>query len=181
MEIEIKKGDILLVHSHGIMGRIIQFGMNLEKWLRLDLKIHKVYNHAAIASADGVLAEALAKGITIHGVKTAYGKAKNKELVVYRPNWTEEELFMLPIVVNQYHRVNYQFLNFIQYAVKIFTGVWLGRTHKKAENRLYCTEFVSLVVHKLRFSLFKKYWRSSPNDIYEWCETDCKKIATYQL
>lgn len=178
---EIKKGDILLVHSYGIMGRIIQFGMNLEKWLRFDFKWHKIYNHAAIAIQDGVISEALAKGITPHTFEKAYGSSKNKELVIYRPDWTEEELWNLPIIALEYDKVNYQFLNFIQYIPKIFLGVWLGRTHKKSQNKLYCTEYVGLVVHRLRNYLFKRYWRTSPNDIGEWCVKECKKITEYKL
>lgn len=178
---EIKKGDILLVHSHGILGRIIQFGMNLERWLRLDIKKHKVYNHAAIATHDGVIAEALAIGITIRGFEKAYGKRKKVDLLVYRPNWTEDELFWIPVIANQYHRVNYQFLNFIQYAIKIFTGIWFGKTHKQAQDKLYCTEFVSLVVHKIKPEMFKKYWRSSPNDVYKWCRLNCELVAEYKL
>jgi len=63
----VKKGDIILIHSHNLTARIIQFGMNLERWRKLDFTPFwsKVYNHAAICIEDGIIAEALSKGITI--------------------------------------------------------------------------------------------------------------------
>lgn len=181
---EIKKGDILLVHSHNIMGRIIQFGMNLEKWRQLSFKPFwkEIYNHAAICVEDGYIAEALAEGIVIHSFDSAYGKKKNRKLLIYRPNWTKEELDILYPTAIQYTGVKYQFINFIQYIPKILFGVWLGKTHVSAEDRLYCTEYVALVMNKITHGkLFKKYWRTSPSGVQNWCSKNCKLVYEIQL
>lgn len=178
---EIKKGDVLLIHSTNITGRLIHLGMNIDRWRRFKFKPlwKKIYNHAAIAVEDNVLAEAIDEGVVLRSYNDAYGpgtKHKVKHILVYRPNWIKDELDIVHCSANQYRGVKYQFTNFIQYVPKVFFGIWLGKTHVSAEDRLYCSEYVALVMNKISHNrLFKKYWKTSPADIHEWCE----KHATY--
>lgn len=181
---EILKGDILLVHSKNITGKVIQFGMNVEQWRLLNFMPlwKKIYNHAAICIEDGIIAEALKEGIVIHNFDEVYKNKKGKELCIYRPKWKKEELELLKPISESYKGVNYQFVNFIQYIPKILLGIWLGRKEKNSENKLYCTEFVSLVIHRITHGkYFKKYWKSSPTDVKIWCDNNTKYIKTYIL
>lgn len=182
--LEIKKGDILLVHSKNITGRLIQFGMNVEKWRELDFKPAWKYinNHAAICIEDNIIAEALSNGITVQSFESAYGSLKGKILTVYRPKWEDSELSEIKKVAVSYNGVKYQFINFLQYVPKIFFGVWVGKTNKSSEDALYCTEYVSLVINKItKGKLFKKYWKSSPNDVQKWCEKNAELVKIYNL
>lgn len=176
----IKKGDIILVHSHKFLGRLIQLGMNIERWRWFSFKPFwkRVYNHAAICIEDGIIAEALAGGITVLPFEEAYPDFKTREVAIYRPKLTKKQLEMLPNIAKQYEGVHYQFINFLQYIPKIFFGLWLGKTYKSAEDKLYCTEYVSLVLNKTtNGKLFPKYWRSSPSGVQSWCEKNCKLIT----
>lgn len=180
----IKKGDIILVHSYNFLGKLIQFGMNLERWRKLDFTPFwsKIYNHAAICIEDGIIAEALAEGITIDLWEYTYGKSQDKDVVIYRPDLTKIELMTLRYEASKYSGVRYQFINFLQYIPKILFGIWLGATHKRSEDELYCTEYVALVLNKVsKGVLFPKYWETSPNDIHTWCEKNARKIGEFTL
>jgi hypothetical protein len=181
----IKKGDILLIHSKNFIGRLIQFGMNVERWRWLSFKPFwkKVCNHAAICIDefpginDVLIAEAMGNGIIIHLFNPSYGKSKNIEITIYRPPLSKNELTRIYNEAIKYKGVKYQFINFLQYIPKILFGIWLGRTHVEAEDKLYCTEYVALVLNKITCGrLFKKYWRTSPAGLQSWCEKNCKKI-----
>jgi hypothetical protein len=179
MIMELKKGDIVLIRSRTILARIIQLGMNIEKWRWLSYKPFwkKVCNHAAICTEDGIIAEATAKGVVIHSFKKAYGNIENANIKIYRPPLTDYQKRKLKSYAFQYHGTKYQFVNFIQYIPKILFGVWLGRTHVKAENKLYCTGFLALILNKITDNrLLKKYWRTSPAGVQSWCESNCQKI-----
>ena len=184
--IEIKKGDIILVHSKDFIGRLIQFGMNVERWRWFSFKPFwkKVCNHAAICIDeypginDILIAEAMNNGVIIHLFNQSYGKAEDIEITIYRPPLSKQELSRLYIEATKYKGVKYQFENFLQYIPKILFGVWLGRTHVDAEEKLYCTEYVALVLNKITLGrLFKKYWRTSPVGLQSWCESNCEKIG----
>jgi hypothetical protein len=183
---DIKKGDIILIRARTFVARIIQFGMNVERWRWLNLNPFwkRVADHAAICIddfktlSDAVIAEATAKGIAVHLFSSAYGNTKNMVITVYRPKLSWDELGRLYHVATSYKGVKYQFINFIQYVPKILFGIWLGRTHIKAEEKLYCTEYVALVLNKITFGrLFEKYWRTSPAGLQSWCEKNCEKIG----
>jgi len=176
----IKKGDIILVHSRNFISRIIQFGMNVERWRWLSFKPFwkHVCNHAAICIDTGIIAEALSSGVTIHSFDRAYRNITNADITVYRPPLSESQLNFIYQKAVKYRGVRYQFENFIQYIPKILLGIWLGRTYINAEDKLYCTEYVALVLNRITFGeLFPKYWRTSPSGVQSWCEKVCAKIA----
>lgn len=180
----IKKGDIILVHSHNWTAKLIQFGMNVERWLHLDFSPAwgKIFNHAAICIADGVIAEALSTGITVDLFEQAYKKGCNKEILIFRPNWTKQQLTKLHYAATKYEGVKYQFVNFVQFIPKILVGLWFGDTHKKAKDSIYCTEYIGIIANEItNGELFPEYWKTSPNDIYKWCMSDTRKVGHYTL
>lgn len=180
----IKKGDIILVHSHNFTAKLIQFGMNVERWLHLDFSPFwgKIYNHAAICISDGLISEALSSGITINLFEDAYPKGCNKEILIFRPDWTKEELGKIYYCATKYEGVRYQFWNFVQYIPKILFGIWLGKTHKAAKDTIYCTEYDAIVANDVTNGrLFPKYWKTSPNDIYKWCVKNTRKVYHLNL
>ena len=70
---QLKEGDILLIHSRTFIARIIQLGMNIERWRWFSFKPFwkKVANHAAICISggyDGLTAKAslVAKGFSVY-------------------------------------------------------------------------------------------------------------------
>lgn len=181
---KVKQGDIVLVHSKTLLGRIIQFGMNVERWRWFSFHPFwkKVCNHAAICYEDGFIAEALACGITTHSIDEAYGNFKNGTIWIYRPKWNKLEKDRIKVHALRYRKVYYQFINFLQYIPKILFGMWLGKTGKAAEDRLYCTEYVALVINKATLGkLFKKYWRTSPSGVQSWCEKNAELVGEYEF
>lgn len=180
----LKKGDFILVHSHNFSAKIIQFGMNVERWLHLDFSPFwdKIYNHAALCITDKVISEALPEGITIDLLEQAYKKGDNKELIVFRPHWTPVELQKLYTAATKYKGVEYQFLNFLQFIPKILFNVWLGKTHKSSKDKLYCTEYLGAVANDISGGkYFPKYWKTSPNDVYKWCLENATLIGHIKL
>jgi hypothetical protein len=124
-----------------------------------------------------VIAEATAEGIIINSFEEAYSNSDNINVSVYRYPFNPVELIRIKKYAESYKGVGYQFINFLQYIPKILFGIWLGRTKVKADDKLYCTEFVALVLNKSTYGrLFKKYWRTSPSGIQSWCEREAEKI-----
>lgn len=121
----LKKGDFILVHSHNFSAKIIQFGMNVERWLHLDFSPFwaKIYNHAALCVTNEVIAEALSTGITLDLFERAYPKGCNKEILIFRPNWTDKQLKRLYTEATKYKGVKYQFVNFLQFIPKILFNI----------------------------------------------------------
>lgn len=180
----LQRGDIILTHSHNFTARVIQLGMNIERWLKLDFSPFwkKIYNHAAICLGDELIAEALPKGITIRTFSEAYLNSKDHDYIVYRIFLSNKESNLLCFIATRYKGVRYQFMNFLQFIPKIFFGVWLGKTHKKADDLLYCTEYVALVLNGATDNkLFKEYWKTDPNEVQNWCESNATKICEYNF
>lgn len=158
-------GDIYLVKGTSWLARAIQF------WMRVYLKrtgttTDFIPNHAAtVIDVWGVamVAEANAKGVEARYTADEYIK-KNK-IVVMRVNqevdadWSKyaSQYFAIP------HR--YDVLNFIYQMLMILTGKWYGPTGHKAERRIYCSEYVAILLDKC-YDLYDTTYDKNPIDIY---------------
>lgn len=182
---KIGAGEIFLDHAHNVTGRVIQFGMNLERWRKLQFRPFwkKVYNHAGIGIGGNELSEALGGGITNQDINVAYRDDKNKEFLIYKiPGTTAQHLKEIKKISKEYNGVKYQFINFLQYVPKILFGVWLGKKEKGSEDRLYCTEYVGMILWKVYgIEQFKDYWVTSPSEVQNWCKENCILVNEYKI
>lgn len=174
----INEGDIILVHSKGITGRLIQVGMQLIRFTTLKTlyKIIKgkepiwkfLYNHGEMGRRGNRVQGAIAKGVKTRKSKEAFKDMKlastieeakknftKKIITIYSYDWTIEQLNTHGIISSQIEDTKYQFDNFLLYLIYILTLrlVWLGRQSNKADNNIYCTEANSM----------KMFYMTSPN------------------
>lgn len=180
--IKVKKGDIVLVHSNGILAKAIHLGMRLKYWFSLDFNDRKIQNHGAIGVGRNAILEAIGRGVVLHNVNKAYKDKKNTIISVYSFNWDEEALEILDTMKDKLKGKKYQYSNFLTWAVNIFTfgKVWLGKKEADSMERQYCHETVGTCVYFMtqnpKYPLeyaaqkfFKKFWKTSPNKTEKFC------------
>ena len=158
-------GDIYLVRSSSLLARAIQFWMKV--YVNRNRKVTDfIPNHAAtVIDIWGVkmVAEANAKGIEAKYTAEEYIK-KNK-IAVMRINeevaedWSKyaSQYFIIP------HR--YDIFNFVYQMIMILTGKWVGPKGHKAERRIYCSEYVAILLDKC-YDLYDTTYDKNPIDIY---------------
>ncbi len=176
---EVKPGQIVLIRSYNFSARLIHIGMFIRYLLRFR-KPQRVYNHAAIGLSGNKISEALAHGIEYRDINCYQNK--RCEILIYEFPFSVQQLYIIDKDTKLYEGVKYQFINFIQFIPEIFLGIWLGRKKLKADDQLYCTEYVGLLINRATYQEhFKKHWRVSPIQLKDWCEKYCKKVAEYKV
>lgn len=163
---EVQAGDIVLHKNKSFLARAIRFFMDKYR-KRLNLPEMELFNHVSvIVELWGTLwvAEAAEKGIQIVPLSDLY----NQYIKVKRFNnpLTQEEKESVSKYAVKYalnpHR--YDFFNFIFQAIMIARGKWSGPKGKKAEKRIYCSEFAAMCMKYIRNS-FKNTYDKNPLDI----------------
>ena len=167
-------GDMLLVHG----GKsIVALGITefMREYCRINgYKYEQLYHHAALVVWDrGQLriAEAVGRGWQVRPPLEAYSLEEFHERVdVFRPSidWSSQEVIRLSDLAIDYSEkiTRYDYANFLFQMYWIRHGVWLGPKGAKAEGRLYCSEGVATIFHKLRADLCDEPWRYNPMDLY---------------
>lgn len=158
-------GDIYLVKGTSWLARAIQFWMKVYI-NRNGLITDFIPNHVAtVIDVWGVamVAEANAKGIEVRYTAGEYIK-KNKLVVMtinqdVDPDWSKyaSQYFTIP------HR--YDVLNFIYQMIMILTGKWVGPKGHKAERRIYCSEYIAILLDKC-YDIYNTTYDKNPIDIY---------------
>jgi hypothetical protein len=173
-------GDVMLVRGTAFLSKGIQFFMNIYR-KALHQPKYVVYNHAAIVVdvwGKKVVAEAGARGIQAIYTAEDY-MAQNKKILVkrYKTALTEEEQKLLSQYACSfmYHPTRYDFLNFLYQIALVMTGKWYGPRRAKATKRLYCSEYVAVVMDGVRATFHAQTWDKNPVDI-ALCE-DLEDVA----
>ena len=159
---------IVFVRSKGILARAINLGMSLFQVLRLKQYPEKNFNHTAFL-VNGWVTEALGRGITTRSIKEVYG-GKNKELKVFKVSDKREGLINLRNYVQKESDKKYDFINFWNHAVRIFTGKWNGKTKDDAKGRLYCIEFCANGLNEIYGNFIDEAWKINPYEMLQICD-----------
>ena len=178
---EIKVGDVILVKGGSWLARQIQNWMNIYR-LKKGLPKRKLYNHAAVVVnlwGEKYIAEATEKGVTVIPNALDYVLFKDTLVLTWIDplNQKEQDLFSKTAIKYALEPHRYDFLNFFYQIKYILTGKWSGPIGKKAEKRLYCTEFAAVCMDKVRGSFEGQTWNKNPLDL-ELCEE--LKVSDFQ-
>lgn len=198
MNIQIERGDIILVHSKGFLPRGIQLFMNITRWTQGKFKPFydtNITNHVGMGYGDNMIIEAVKEGVVPEEINKAYEGHKGTVISVYRYPWTKVQLKSLDNTFGKLKGKPYQFTNFLSYIVNIFTFglIWLdgGKSVTDAE---YCSEVVGTAIYKATdnriaktdfnaatHKYFEKYWRTSPYKIELWCKKYCTLVSVHTI
>jgi hypothetical protein len=159
-------GDILIVRGNSWLSRAIRYFMGIYIKSR-NIKVDFVSNHCAtIIDMWGVLMviEANAAGIearyTIDDYLLKY-KFKVKRVIGKEvPSTYSREAGRYLAIPHKY-----DFLNFIYHIVMVYTGHWIGPKGYKATHRLYCSEYIALLLDKNYGIDPGKSYRINPVDV----------------
>jgi len=159
-------GDVILVKGSSWLARAIQYFMKKYRRSRNLPNVDVITNHAAlIVELWGVLVvvEAGAHGVAVK--YSIYEYLQKHRVKIKRINKSIHPQFSK--IASSYfvspHR--YDFLNFIHQIVLIITGYWIGPKKYKATNRLYCSEYVALVLDECYGIYNNQTWDKNPLDI----------------
>lgn len=204
----VNRGEIVIVHSNNVSALLIQFGMNLMRWMnpmtwyRLVKGVSKhkiwrtIFNHDGMGRDTDMVQEAVSKGTVTHNLDAAYSGRNNITIRVYRYEWSEEQLDAMEKIAVRMEGKKYQFDNFIQWAVYILTfgTVWFGKSGSKALNKIYCSELNAMKMYYATapnlsrndtddeiHQMFMRYWRVNPKQVQDFCEKYCKLVNEYKF
>jgi len=135
---------LVYMRSSNFVARCIQFFMRLYA-LRFNRIWRKPVNHADIVW-KGIAWGTTAKGFLPRGQQEAFRKAKVLYVFALPRNVDDKKIFD---VLHKYQYRRYDYKNFWDFTVKLFTGRWKGKTGEAAERALYCIEAVHMVMDEL--------------------------------
>jgi len=78
--------------------------------------------------------------------------------------------------VQKESKKKYDFINFWNHAVRIFTGKWNGKTKDAAKGRYYCIEFCATGMNKLIDGFVDDPWMINPYEFLKICEDELEEI-----
>lgn len=197
-KLTINKGEVMIVHGNTILPILIQFFMNLNRWLRLEFKpfYKEVANHTGIGVDTDIVFEAVAKGNKPLDINSHYYSKKGYVIKVYSFDFNQIQLDHLKAYYELYKDIPYQYTNFFVWIVNILTlgFVWIGRTGTDAAKEMYCSETTSTLLyymttpdlailssHKKMHQKLRRFWRVSPYDIQKICEQYGTLKSTYVI
>jgi hypothetical protein len=163
---QIKAGDVLHCSSSGWLGRKIQ------KFTKSEI------NHTAFAIdiwGELFIIDSQKDGTNPRKFDD-WQKKYNYSYIIHRNINPEFDVkYYSKRAMSKSGKTPYDFFAlFIHQPVFIWTGIWLGRNRKKAEKRMYCSEFVAWVL-KIR-----KWWTYNPKDVYEELSKDLEWVEIEQ-
>lgn len=158
---------VIMVRSYSILSKIIRFGMRTEMFMKGEKFID--FNHADLF-IDGMVSGAIAEGVANRTVNTAYlNDGKKRDLYLFKVKLTKPKKEILRDFCLDSDNKKYEFLNFVWHALEILKHKWFGRRGKKAENRVYCIEYVAMGLNTIFPGLVETPWMANPNDLYKIC------------
>jgi len=152
---DLKMGDVLHCTSHGWLGRIIQ-------------KLTKSrINHTALVIevwGEIFIIDAQKDGTNLRSLDN-WNKMFSYKYKIHRPKKFNEDLRNR--AVSKIGATPYDFVSLILWQpIYILTGIWKGHTRSHAEDRMYCSEYVSWVYN------LPNWWELSPNAVFETLSKD---------
>jgi len=155
---------LVYMRSSNFTARCIQFFMRLYA-LRFNRIWRKPVNHTDILYNDEVWGTT-AKGFLPRTQEEAWHKAKQLIFFKLETDKNDEEILE---ILNRYKYRPYDFKNFWDFIVKLFTSKWPGKTGKDAEARLYCIEAVHMVMDELGIEpSLENAWDNDPEESLTW-------------
>lgn len=154
---------IAYVRSRNFVARMIQFFMRLYA-LRFNRTWRKPVNHADIVY-KGVAWGTTACGFLPRSKREAWD---NATVWIYKLHtvYNAEEILA---VLHRYQYRPYDFMNFWDFIVKLFTGEWRGRRGFDAEARLFCIEAVHMIIDELGVEpSLVNAWDNDPEESRQW-------------
>lgn len=134
------------------------------------LKPRILYNHAAMVVNvwdQLYVAESAEKGVQLIQNAHNYVNTHKTKLLGWKKELTAIEQRKVSKLAASYafipHR--YDFLNFPFQMWFILTGKWKGPKGEKSRKRVYCTEFVAVLMDDTRGSFNGKTWSVNPLDL----------------
>lgn len=165
---------IVFVRSKGFLAKIIHFGMSLFQVLRLKKYPDKVFNHTDFL-IDGWVSGAVGRGVTTESIAERYGNGQELRLFKIEPG--AGDISKLRNFIQEESPKKYQFDNFYNHAVKIFTGNWKGRTGDSAKDRYYCVEFCATGLNLMYEGMVEKPWEINPYELLQICTLKLEELS----
>lgn len=152
--------SVTIIRTHNFSAKMIHVGMWIYAVLR-GKKITKSFNHSEVRFGR------LTSGAIGSGVRTRTWSSylnnflgKSIEWIDYRLVLSDEEWKAAYAYLERVEGTKYEYSNFWNHAIHIFTGKWKGRTTDK---KLYCYE------HVIRFlNATGKYYLDPVTNPYEF-------------
>ena len=171
--VDLKVGDIILVHGGSFLARGIQFFMNIYR-KRLGLPKRKLYNHVAVVVdlyGELYVAEAHAKGVQVLPNAVQYVESQDCLVLTWAKPLTKSEQSLFSREAVKYALIphRYDVLNFFFQMKYILTGMWRCPVGSKSVKLIYCSELGAIVMDKVRGSFNGQTWDKNPLDI-ELCD-----------
>ena len=168
---------LVYMHSSNFIARCIQLFMRLYA-MRFNRVWRKPVNHADIVW-KGIAWGTSAKGFLPRGQKEAFRKAKVLHVFALPRNVDDQKIFD---VLHKYQYRRYDFRNFWDFIVKLFTGHWKGKTGDDAESALYCIEAVHMVMDELGVTpTLADPWDNDPEESRQWAIDNLEFVEKIEI
>lgn len=126
-------------------------------------KVAGVFNNHGSFLIDGYIYESDINGVVKVPIREW---AKNQTITVYDCN----EYYAERVAKNIVGKHRYDFMSlFIYQPIYLATGWYVGREKRKAENRMYCFEYLSYCLGQ------HKWYKVTPKEFNEYCDRNFKK------
>jgi hypothetical protein len=170
---------VIMVRSYGVIAKIIRFGMKVKMFLKGESG--DTVNHADVL-VDGMVSGSIAEGVTNRTVNTAYlNDGAKRELYVFKVRTNRYRKQDLHDFCLDCDNKKYEYLNFLWHAIYILKHKWFGKRGKKAENRVYCVEYVAMGLNKLFPGMIAEPWRIDPDDLFNICKKNFQLIEVINI
>lgn len=168
-----RKTYLVYVRGTKFISRGIQFFMRLYA-IRFKRDWRKPVNHADIVHA-GHIWGSQAEGFVSRPLYD--GWKKTSMLIAYELE-PSMDVDQISDVLRTYRYRRYDFKNFIDFIVKLFTGRWSGHTKNHADKALYCIESVHRVMEDIGVEpVLEGAWDNDPEESREWAKNNLKLFA----
>lgn len=150
--------SVTIIRTHNFTAKLIHVGMWVYAALR-GKKITKSYNHSEVRFGN-MTSGAIAKGVSTREWQGYVDSIKRIKWIDYPLTLTTSQWKKGYEYLQKAEGTKYEYSNFWNHAIHIFTGKWKGRTTDK---KLYCYE------HVIRFlNATGKYYLDPVTNPYEF-------------
>ncbi len=166
-------GDIILIRHKGLIPRIIRFFMDKYR-KKLHLPKMTLYNHSmtvVFKEEKKLIADSSKDGVGIKDTLDRYINNPNcLHLSWKKPLSNNEKLTWSKIAVGfDNANIKYDLRNFLDNIIFISLGIWIGKKGDQSVVRQYCSEFVAILMDKVRGTWKGETWNKNFIDI-QICE-----------
>lgn len=166
-------GDIILIRHKGLLPRIIRFFMDKYR-KKLHLPKMRLYNHSmtiVYKDENKLIADSSKDGVGIHDTLDRYINNSNCHHLTWKKPLSNEEKRSWSKIAIGFDNANIQYdlRNFLDNIIFITLGIWIGKKGSQSVVRQYCSEFVAILMDKVRGTWNGETWNKNLIDI-QVCE-----------